>query len=131
MLRAVRSQKHRVAEAPDRGVAGRHKEARHADATVTPAIVVNVHHVGRADLGSESCVVCGRHAAVVLSPARTYVTLPSGEAEIRTPSFALCRGDDLIAQATGLLPRYCPGCDAWRHSGLTCSVCGGLLGWVD
>lgn len=121
-----------MARGPDRGAAAVHIQGGSScRCDARPANVVNVHHADRADFGAQSCVVCGRHAAVVVSPARTYVTLPSGEAEIRTPSFALCRGDDLIAHATGLFPRYCPGCDAWRHSGLTCSVCGGLLGWVD
>ncbi|HKA12650.1 MAG TPA: hypothetical protein VKI99_19480 [Candidatus Dormibacteraeota bacterium] len=83
-----------------------------------------------AALGSEACVLCGRHAAVILSPAGTQATLPKGAAEIKA-GFALCAADDLIVKATGLMPRFCPACGAWRRPGLTCPVCGGPLGGVD
>lgn len=90
----------------------------------------SVAEMTHAALGSESCVLCGRHAAVIRSPAGTHVTLPKGVAEIKA-GFALCAADDLIVKATGLMPRYCPACGVWRRPGLTCPVCGGPLGRVD
>ena len=89
--------------------------------------VVEMTH---AALGSESCVLCGRHAAVILTPVGTQATLPKGAADIKV-GFALCAADDLIVKATGLMPRFCPACGAWRRPGLTCAVCGGPLGGVD
>ena len=90
----------------------------------------SVAEMTHAALGSETCVLCGRHATVILSPAGTQATLPKGAAEIQA-GFALCAEDDRIVKATGLLPRYCPTCVAWRRPGLTCPVCGGPLGRVD
>ena len=81
-------------------------------------------------LGSESCVLCGRHAAVILSPAGTDKTLPTGVADTQG-GFGLCAADELIVKATGLMPRYCPACGTWRRPGLTCPVCSGPLGRVD
>lgn len=90
----------------------------------------SVAEMTHAALGSESCVLCGRHAAVILSPAGTQVT-PAEEAPESKAGFALCAADERIVKATGLLPRYCPTCRAWRRPGLTCPACGGPLGGVD
>jgi len=90
----------------------------------------SVAEMTHAALGSESCVLCGRHAAVILSPSGTQVT-PAKEGPESKAGFALCAADEQIVKATGLLPRYCPTCRAWRRPGLTCPACGGPLGRVD